>query len=95
MTPRIEVQDPYGMWVVVKCPRGGWALWRYSSERGAWIGDPPAKGWFRTRREALAEAKTRAEDALVWQRLNEDREREGREAMRAWFRRSNESSHSL
>jgi len=75
------VKDPYGLWAIVKCVRGGWALWRYSSVRRAWIGDPPAKGPFKTRREALAEAKARAEEAFAWKRLSDERERESR----AWI----------
>jgi hypothetical protein len=86
------VRDPYGLWVVVKCVRGGWALWRYSNERRAWIGDPPAKGPFRTKREALEEAKARAEDAFAWRKLEEEREREGREAMRAWLSREDQNA---
>jgi hypothetical protein len=90
MRPRIEVQDPYGTWAVVKCPRGGWALWRYSNERRAWVGDPPSKGPFRTQREALIEVRARAEDAFtvreLWQRLSEQRDEEGRrEVARAWL----------
>jgi hypothetical protein len=53
-----EIVDAYGnRHRVVRCSRGGWAIWTWSSRYRAWVGDPPARGPFRTRREALAEAQ--------------------------------------
>jgi hypothetical protein len=85
---QIEVKDVNGnRYRVVRCRRGGWAIWKWSNYYRAWVGDPPARGPFRTQREALAEAKARVEEALVWRGLNEQRDREGREAMRDWMSR--------
>ena len=78
----IEILDAYGnRHRIVRGRRGGWAIWKWSSYYRAWVGDPPEKGPFRTRRLALEAAKAMAEEALVWRRLNEERDRQGREAM--------------
>jgi len=79
------IKDPYGIWTIVKCSRGGWGLWRYSYGVRAWLGDPPAKGPYRTRREAMSAAKALAEEAFAFYRASEERAQEGEAAMRAWL----------
>jgi hypothetical protein len=86
----LQVKDPYGIWVVTKCVRGGWGLWRYSYSRRAWLGDPPAKGPYRTRKEAMAEAEALAGEALAFFQASEERARNGGAAMHAWLTRSSE-----
>jgi hypothetical protein len=61
MPKEIEITDIYGnCYRIVRCRLGGWAIWRWSAYYRAWIGNPPAKGPFRTRREALVSAKALA-----------------------------------
>jgi hypothetical protein len=89
MRKDIEMTDANGnLYRIIRCPRGGWAIWVWSAGYRAWIGDPPARGPFRTQREALAEAKARAEGTFAWRQLGDEREREGLEAMHAWRSRS-------
>jgi hypothetical protein len=70
-----KVHDPYGVWLVVKCRRGGWALWRYSIRRLHWMGFPPEKGPYRTKRQAIAKAKARAAKLTAFFRAHREEER--------------------
>jgi hypothetical protein len=76
---QVEITDANGnQYRIVRCQRGGWAIRAWSRYYQAWVGDPPAKGPFRTRREALAKAFELARWSELVSELAREYEREPR-----------------